>query len=66
MNNQQPDSEGWIMKSVLYKMILRYAIEIKRKNMYKKAMALGFTHPKVVSHSQELDILLNKYAKKIV
>lgn len=54
------------MKSVLYKTMLRYAIEIKRKNMYKKAMALGFTHPEVVNYSQELDILLNKYAKQIV
>ncbi|MEK4486232.1 aspartyl-phosphate phosphatase Spo0E family protein [Psychrobacillus sp. FSL H8-0484] len=34
-------------------------IETKRKNMYKLAKKLGFTHPLVVSISQELDALLN-------
>ena len=36
-------------------------IEMKRKFMYEKAIDLGFTHPQVVSCSQELDKLLNKY-----
>ena len=49
------------MKSFLLKNILKLRIEIKRKNMYKKAKELGFTHPQVVNCSQELDLLLNKY-----
>lgn len=38
--------------------ILLLEIEIKRKDMYKKAKDLGFTHPQVVNCSQELDVLL--------
>ena len=49
------------MKSFLLKNILKLRIEIKRKNMYKKAKELGFTHPQVVNCSQELDELLNNY-----
>ncbi|MFJ7951438.1 Spo0E family sporulation regulatory protein-aspartic acid phosphatase [Lysinibacillus sp. NPDC096418] len=45
--------------------ILKLAIEYKRKVMYKKAKDLGFTHPKVVMCSQELDALLNMYWKQV-
>ncbi|WP_260858017.1 aspartyl-phosphate phosphatase Spo0E family protein [Bacillus sp. FJAT-22090] len=38
-------------------------IAIKRKIMYRKAKSYGFTHPRVVTCSQELDELLNKYQK---
>lgn len=48
----------------LYKKVLKLVIEMKRKDMYKKALDLGFTHPEVVNCSQELDKLLNKYSKK--
>lgn len=41
--------------------MLKLKIEIKRKDMYKKAKDLGFTHPQVVNCSQELDVLLNNY-----
>jgi stage 0 sporulation regulatory protein len=49
------------MKSLLGKRKLRFVIDIKRKVMCTKAKRLGFTHPKVVKCSQELDVLLNKY-----
>lgn len=49
----------------LYKKILKLFIEAKRKDMYKKAKDLGFTHPDVVTCSQELDVLLNKYQKDV-
>ncbi|MFC5557890.1 Spo0E family sporulation regulatory protein-aspartic acid phosphatase [Ureibacillus thermophilus] len=49
---------------ILYKKVLRVIIEIKRKRMYRKAQALGFTHPEVVNCSQQLDNLLNKYTKQ--
>lgn len=51
------------MLSFFYKKVLKIEIEIKRKNMYKKAHDLGFTHPEVVNYSQELDQLLNKLQK---
>ncbi|WP_339195860.1 aspartyl-phosphate phosphatase Spo0E family protein [Solibacillus sp. FSL R5-0449] len=50
------------MKILILKSILKIRIELKRKQMYKKAKDLGFTHPEVVNHSQELDKLLNKYS----
>ncbi|MEK4025168.1 MULTISPECIES: aspartyl-phosphate phosphatase Spo0E family protein [Sporosarcina] len=49
------------MISFLLKKILKRKIEVKRKDMYKKAENLGFTHPLVVKCSQELDVLLNSY-----
>jgi stage 0 sporulation regulatory protein len=51
------------MKSILLEKekILKLKIEIKRKDMYKKAKDLGFTHPQVVNCSQELDVLLNNF-----
>ncbi|MDF2066421.1 aspartyl-phosphate phosphatase Spo0E family protein [Psychrobacillus sp. FJAT-21963] len=39
-------------------------IDIKRKDMYRKAKKLGLSHPLVVSVSQELDQLLNRYQEK--
>ncbi|MEK4229602.1 aspartyl-phosphate phosphatase Spo0E family protein [Solibacillus sp. FSL H8-0538] len=50
------------MKRLVHKKVLMVLIEIKRIIMYKKAKDLGFTHPKVVNYSQELDVLLNKYS----
>ena len=47
--------------SFLIRKMLKLKIELKRKNMYKKAEDLGFTHPQVVKCSQELDELLNNY-----
>ena len=52
------------MISLLFKKMLKLQIEIKRKDMYKKAKSLGFTHPLVVKCSQELDLLLNKYVNQ--
>ncbi|MEG0260805.1 MAG: aspartyl-phosphate phosphatase Spo0E family protein [Lysinibacillus sp.] len=49
------------MFNSLFRALLRLGIEAKRKRMYKKAKALGFTHPEVVNCSQELDEMLNKY-----
>lgn len=53
------------MYHLLYKKILKVAIEMKRKTMYRKALDLGFTHPEVVHCSQELDQLLNKYSSQV-
>mgnify|MGYP001943639925 CR=1 FL=1 len=55
---------GIEMFNTLYKKVLKVVIEIKRKDMYRKAQELGFTHPEVVNCSQELDQLLNKYTKQ--
>ena len=43
-------------------LILKLRIETKRKQLYKKANNLGFTHPEVVDCSKKLDELLNKYS----
>ena len=53
------------MKRILNIRVLKLAIEYKRKVMYKKAKDLGYTHPKVIVCSQELDALLNMYFKKV-
>ncbi|SOC05639.1 stage 0 sporulation regulatory protein [Ureibacillus xyleni] len=53
------------MKSKFYKQVLRLLIEMKRKDMYKKAHTFGFTHPETVSCSQELDTLLNLYSHQV-
>lgn len=45
---------------VVKKNFLLLRIKMKRIGMYKKAQQFGFTHPKVVESSQELDILLNR------
>ena len=49
------------MKIVLKKKVLSMRILYKRKMMYTKAEQFGFTHPEVVAHSQDLDVLLNRY-----
>ncbi|PID03626.1 Spo0E family sporulation regulatory protein-aspartic acid phosphatase [Sporosarcina sp. P2] len=54
------------MISFWLKKILKLRIELKRKDMYKKAKNLGFTHPLVVKCSQELDVLLNNYLDQSV
>ncbi|MCM3390072.1 MULTISPECIES: aspartyl-phosphate phosphatase Spo0E family protein [Bacillales] len=53
------------MRSKFYRQILKLLIEMKRKDMYKKANNLGFTHPETVTCSQELDALLNIYSHKV-
>ncbi len=53
------------MKEFLFKKVLKVAIEMKRKDMYKKAQDLGFTHPDTVTCSQELDALLNVYCQRV-
>nr|WP_106784816.1 aspartyl-phosphate phosphatase Spo0E family protein [Lysinibacillus timonensis] len=53
------------MKDFLFRKVLKVAIEIKRKDMYRKARNLGFTHPEVVTCSQELDALLNVYSQQV-
>ncbi|MEI4770834.1 aspartyl-phosphate phosphatase Spo0E family protein [Psychrobacillus sp. FJAT-51614] len=53
------------MKSLLKGNTLLVRIEIKRKAMYKMAKQFGYSHPLVVSCSQELDVLLNKYYDKV-
>lgn len=50
------------MKFLSLRTILKLKIELKRKDLYKKANDLGFTHPEVVNCSRELDNLLNKYS----
>ena len=54
------------MISLLSRKFLKVEIEFKRKAMYKKAKHLGFTHPRVVHCSQELDALLNKYSSQVL
>ncbi|WP_391115929.1 Spo0E family sporulation regulatory protein-aspartic acid phosphatase [Psychrobacillus sp. L3] len=53
------------MKSLLNETALLIQIGIKRKDMYRMAKNLGYTHRLVVSISQELDHLLNQYQKKV-
>ncbi|WP_144510182.1 aspartyl-phosphate phosphatase Spo0E family protein [Bacillus sp. FJAT-22090] len=53
------------MKSLLDEKALLIRIGIKRKDMYRMAKKLGLTHPRVVSISQELDHLLNRYQEKV-
>lgn len=53
------------MKNLLNEQALLNLIKLKRRIMYKKANYLGFTDPRVVSCSQELDALLNAYQQKV-
>jgi stage 0 sporulation regulatory protein len=57
--------EEVFVKSLLDEKALLTQISIKRKDMYRKAKNFGLTHPIVVSCSQELDVLLNNYQKKV-
>ncbi|HLR11940.1 MAG TPA: aspartyl-phosphate phosphatase Spo0E family protein [Sporosarcina sp.] len=43
------------------KFILLQKINVMRKCMYIKAKKHGYTHPSVVSYSQRIDMLLNRY-----
>ena len=43
------------------KKVLLRQIKLKQKDMYLEAKILGFTHPRVIKCSQELDTLLNNY-----
>ena len=52
---------GRVEKMVILKMMLLGRIKVKKKAMYRKAKQFGYTHPKVVAHSQDLDILINRY-----
>lgn len=54
-----------IVKSHLHQKALLLRIELKKQDMYRKAKILGFTHPIVVTCSQELDELLNRYQQKV-
>lgn len=56
---------GSIVKRSLTTTALLVLIDLKRKDMYKKAQIYGFTHPIVVTCSQELDQLLNRYQQKV-
>ena len=55
---------GNILKSYLHQKSLLLRIELKKQEMYRKANVLGLTHPIVVTCSQELDELLNRYQRK--
>ncbi|WP_342542343.1 aspartyl-phosphate phosphatase Spo0E family protein [Paenisporosarcina sp. FSL H8-0542] len=48
-------------KTVYKQHLLLKQINRKKKDMYKKAKQLGYTHSLVVTCSQELDQLLNQY-----
>jgi stage 0 sporulation regulatory protein len=48
-------------KTVYKQHVLLKQINLKKKDMYKKAKQLGYTHALVVASSQELDTLLNHY-----
>lgn len=52
---------GRVEKMVILRVVLLGRIKLKRKTMYMKAKSFGFTHPKVVAHSQDLDLLINRY-----
>lgn len=54
---------GRVVKIDLKKKVLSMRIHHKRKMMYVMAEQFGFTHPEVVAHSQDLDVLLNRYQK---
>ncbi|MEC1179965.1 aspartyl-phosphate phosphatase Spo0E family protein [Metasolibacillus meyeri] len=54
-----------MLKHFFKQLILKCRIELKRKQMYKIAKNLGYTHPKVVESSQQLDTLLNHYVKEV-
>jgi len=52
-----------VVKIIPKKRFLSILIKLKRKDMYMKAKHFGLSHPIVVAHSQELDILLNRYQR---
>jgi stage 0 sporulation regulatory protein len=56
---------GRFMNALYSEKVLLAHIGIKRRIMYRRAKTFGSTHPKVVECSQELDVLINKYLKKV-
>jgi len=50
-----------MVKTIPKKRVLSILIKLKRNDMYMKAKRFGLSHPIVVSCSQELDTLLNRY-----
>ncbi|WP_310793598.1 aspartyl-phosphate phosphatase Spo0E family protein [Salipaludibacillus neizhouensis] len=46
---------------MIYKLILLGKINIKKREMYRKTNHFRLTDPRVVTCSQELDLLLNRY-----
>lgn len=52
---------GRFVNKLFNKKILLLQIGIKRKVMYRRAKIFGYTHPLVVSCSQELDVLIDRY-----
>lgn len=53
------------MKKLLLKNILLGKIELKKRDMYRSARRFGFRDSRVVTCSQELDALLNRYQELI-
>ena len=51
------------MTSLESNQILLGEINVKKRDMYKKAKHFGLSHPSVITCSQELDVLLNCYQK---
>lgn len=49
------------MISINKKLMLLGQIKLKQRIMYNRATKLGRAHSSVISCSQELDILLNRY-----
>lgn len=49
------------MKLFLMKKTLMGKIEFKKREMYRSAKLYGFTDSRVVTCSQELDLLMNRY-----
>lgn len=50
-----------MIKTIPKKRFLSVLIKLKRNDMYAKAKDFGLSHPIVVTCSQELDTLLNRY-----
>ena len=49
------------MKMFILKNLLMGQIELKKRQMYRSAKRFGFTDSRVVTCSQNLDVLLNRY-----
>lgn len=51
------------MKTWILQIILLRKIKLKRQDLYAKANSFGRKDPRVVTCSQDLDALLNKYQR---
>jgi len=51
------------VNNLLCKTILTSQINIRKRVMYATAKSYGFTHPRVVAHSQKVDALINRYQR---